>query len=822
MFFVSLLMMKRVCTALIITLFFILPASGQDKGPEVEWQRVVATEKWKAANDIVAIPSGGFAVAGYTYSEATKSNFWISRLDVTGQIIWEKSLGGTQKDVAKSICITKDGGMVVAGATQSKGAGNKDFWIVKMDHRGNLIWDKTYGDFGEESANSIVETPDGGFVVTGYNKSLGNRNGLVWVLKLDSEGNLEWEKAHGGELGGGIPTDVGNSIVNRPGGGYAIAAHTRSLGAGDEDMYIIVLDALGKLVWEKTLGDTKEEYAYDLFAHDDGTITVAGYTDSKGNGSDDAWLVKLDKSGNVLWDKTYGGRSADQVNCLTIDEKGNYLMAGFTKSKGPEDSGVWILSADKNGKFIWEKTFKGYDGNDNIYGIANTPDGGFAVAGKVRFKEAGKSDVWLTKFTGELNRSIDWYVQEKTKPWMVRGEFEKTEAYQKRISGATMKKVRDKYMAEAINYHGSSSIILDNAMLSRFDADAESFQVIIPKFGKINVAVPLNTAQIFKQNWEYAEFENPSYILLDGKLVLAKVEMTINGTRYEFNYPKGADTNAKLEFKATGTVANEEIPIYRGSGDPLKGLNVARAENLSVGKYYALIIGVDDYKGSWSPLENAVHDARAIEKLLRSKYRFNQIRSLYNEAATRENIINEFLWLVENAKQNDNVFIYYSGHGEFEKKLNKGYWVPVDAQTASISIYISNSDIQTFLGSIASKHTLMVADACFSGDIFRGKTVSVPFDDSDKYFKEVYNLKSVQAISSGGIEPVMDGGRDGHSVFAYYFLKALNENKENYMDGSQLFDKIKVPIVNNSDQSPNFQPVKNTGDEGGQFVFIRR
>ena len=212
--------------------------------------------------------------------------------------------------------------------------------------------------------------------------------------------------------------------------------------------------------------------------------------------------------------------------------------------------------------------------------------------------------------------------------------------------------------------------------------------------------------------------------------------MTINGTRYEFNYPKVTDTNAKLEFKATGTVANEEIPIYRGSGDPLKGLNVARAENLSVGKYYALIIGVDDYKGSWSPLENAVHDARAIEKLLRSKYRFNQIRTLYNEAATRENIINEFLWLVENAKQNDNVLIYYSGHGEFEKKLNKGYWVPVDAQTASISIYISNSDIQTFLGSIASKHTLMVADACFSGDIFRGKTVSVPFDDSAKYFKK--------------------------------------------------------------------------------------
>ncbi len=194
----------------------------------------------------------------------------------------------------------------------------------------------------------------------------------------------------------------------------------------------------------------------------------------------------------------------------------------------------------------------------------------------------------------------------------------------------------------------------------------------------------------------------------------------------------------------------------------------------------------------------------------------------YNEGATRENIFKEMKWLVENVKEKDNVFIYYSGHGEFEQTLNKGYWVPVDAQTTSIYKYISNSDIQTFLGGIKSKHTLLVSDACFSGDIFRGKTISVPFEDSEKYYSKVNNLISRQAITSGGIEPVMDGGRDGHSVFTYYFLKILKNNDSKYFDAGQLYNEIKIPITNNSDQSPKLQPIKNTGDEGGQFIFIRK
>ena len=261
---------------------------------------------------------------------------------------------------------------------------------------------------------------------------------------------------------------------------------------------------------------------------------------------------------------------------------------------------------------------------------------------------------------------------------------------------------------------------------------------------------------------------------------------------------------------------------YRGSGDPLKGLNVAKAKEMVVGNYYAVIIGIDQYKGNWMPLKNAVNDAKAIETTLKAKYKFDYFRTLYNEQATRKSVIAELEWLAVNAKANDNVFIYYSGHGEYKQDLNKGFWVPVDAMSSTTADYISNNDIQTYLTGIKSKHTLLVSDACFSGDIFRGNTISVPFEDSEKYYKEVHGLSSRQAMTSGGIEPVMDGGKNGHSVFAYYFLKSLNENESKFFDIGQLYNTIKIPVVNNSDQTPKLSPIKDTGDEGGQFIFIKK
>lgn len=261
---------------------------------------------------------------------------------------------------------------------------------------------------------------------------------------------------------------------------------------------------------------------------------------------------------------------------------------------------------------------------------------------------------------------------------------------------------------------------------------------------------------------------------------------------------------------------------YRGD-DPLKGLNVAQSlRSIEIGDYYALIIGIDNFEGDWSPLRNAVNDAQSIEKLLEEKYQFHHIRTLYNEQATRENILNEFQWLMESMNEKDNLLIYYSGHGYYNEQLEQGFWVPVDAETKTMHQYISNEQIRLFMGGIKAKHTLLVSDACFSGDIFRGETLSIPYVNSTKYYNKVHSLNSRKALTSGGIEPVMDGGRDGHSVFGYYLLKSLETNHSKYLDASELYNSIKIPVINNSQQTPAYNPVNDTGDEGGQFIFITK
>jgi len=262
---------------------------------------------------------------------------------------------------------------------------------------------------------------------------------------------------------------------------------------------------------------------------------------------------------------------------------------------------------------------------------------------------------------------------------------------------------------------------------------------------------------------------------------------------------------------------------FRGGNDPLKGLNVAQAmKSVEVGEYYGLIIGIDQYSGEWPMLKNAVNDAKGVAELLSSKYTFHYMKTLYDKEATRDKILSEFEYLLETVKANDNVLIYYSGHGEYVENMDKGFWVPVDAAAKSISKYISNEDIRAFLTGIKSKHTLLVTDACFSGDIFRGKTMTIPYENSTKYYSKMYSLSSRKAITSGGVEPVMDKGKENHSIFAYYFLQALKNNTEKYFDAGQIFDFIKIPVVNNSYQTPAYSPIRNAGDEGGQFIFIMK
>jgi len=403
--------------------------------------------------------------------------------------------------------------------------------------------------------------------------------------------------------------------------------------------------------------------------------------------------------------------------------------------------------------------------------------------------------------------------------------------------------VDDIYIAYLDNIKDGKSKVL--IMDYKFNSDSDKVSIGKPVTLTVNVtnvgdkdADNLKIEYKLPSNIEVVDFKTiPN--LKKGEEQLLTLQFFANRDYKESNIPvrfeiAGADITNVNDIDLSVTIdqpVNEGVDKamaqnfseFRGGNDPLKGLNVAQAmKSVQVGEYYALIIGIDQYSGEWPMLRNAVNDAKGVAQLLSAKYSINHFKTLYDKEATRDNILHEFEWLMQNAKDNDNVFIYYSGHGEYIENMNKGFWIPIDASSKSISKYISNEDIKSFLSGIKSKHTLLVTDACFSGDIFRGKTMTIPYDNSTKYYQKVYSLNSRKALTSGGVEPVMDKGKDGHSIFAYYFMQALNNNNEKYFGAGQIYDFLKIPVVNNSYQTPAYSPIRNTGDEGGQFIFIMK
>ncbi len=295
-------------------------------------------------------------------------------------------------------------------------------------------------------------------------------------------------------------------------------------------------------------------------------------------------------------------------------------------------------------------------------------------------------------------------------------------------------------------------------------------------------------------------------VLINGQLASVAAD---NSFEASVRFAVGASDLMIIASNGNGQTISESFKVDRVDTD------------IPTGTYRAIVVGIDTYEGAWPSLRNAARDARAVAEVLESSYGFVDIDTLYNERATRTNIINAFEQMAGRAQPDDRVMIYFSGHGQLDERFNRGYWVPANARTISTANFISNSNVVDYVGGIPSKHTLLVTDACFAGDIFRGPSSVAGELTPERMIVEAMRSKSRTAMTSGGIEPVMDGGRDGHSVFAYYFLKALKENTETHLLDSAIFARLQNAVVNNSEQSPQFSVLKNTGDEGGSFVFTR-
>jgi formylglycine-generating enzyme required for sulfatase activity len=245
----------------------------------------------------------------------------------------------------------------------------------------------------------------------------------------------------------------------------------------------------------------------------------------------------------------------------------------------------------------------------------------------------------------------------------------------------------------------------------------------------------------------------------------------------------------------------------------------AAAETVPMnGKYWALLIGIDDYQSA-PKLQTAVKDVVGVRDVLVERYGFSldNMTMLINAQATRTNVEEKLYKLGQLAKADDSVFIYYAGHGQYDEEGRLGWWVPVDGMPKNPGTFITNASIRDYIDGMRARHVYLVADSCFSGTLF-GRARAMP-PINEQFYARLYAHQSRWGLTSGGMEPVADGGKGGHSIFAYHFITMLKENLDPYLIPSQIFDRIAPLIANNASQTPRSEPIKNAGDEGGQFVF---
>lgn len=293
------------------------------------------------------------------------------------------------------------------------------------------------------------------------------------------------------------------------------------------------------------------------------------------------------------------------------------------------------------------------------------------------------------------------------------------------------------------------------------------------------------------------------------------IRVEINGEAVRFGRDDGRFAK---EIPVALGVNEVRVTAYDVDGNKAHQIvSVTRARNIpnvEYGTYRALVIGINDYK-TLPVLKTAVADARAVASTLKSKYGFS-VQLLENPS--RDAIIDAFDELREALTEQDNLIIYYAGHGWLDPQSGRGYWLPVDAREDRRSRWLANSSLTDTLQATFAKHVMVVADSCYSGTLTR--SIKVPERRSD-YIAHMAKKRARLVLSSGGLEPVVDSGGGKHSVFAAQFLKALDEN-EGVIDGTQLFEKIRHTVVLNADQTPEYSDIRKAGHEGGDFLFVRR
>ncbi|MCB0464230.1 MAG: T9SS type A sorting domain-containing protein [Aequorivita sp.] len=449
----------------LITLFTIINSFyfyAQD--PQIEWQNTIGGNSEDYLYAMAKSVDGGYLLGGTSYSDSSgdKSenslgdfDYWVVKINSLGEIEWENTIGGNKAETLWSVAQTSDGGFILGGTSESDISGDKtepsagrDYWVVKLDVLGNIAWQNTIGGDYSDNIFSIKQTTDGGYILGGSSNSnisgekTQDSKGIedFWIVKLSNTGTVEWDKTVGGNN-----MDILQAIIQSSDGGYVVGGYSESEISGDKsenpigftDYWVVKLSATGEVEWENTIGGTGYESIYSIAETAEGGYILVGPSTSNisGDKSEDAlgtdyWIVKINLSGQVEWDRTFGGEGADSAYSIQTAANNSFYILGSSNSDICDDKtenslgerDYWVLLINQFGNITWQNTIGGDNmdiGFPMLYENGSLLIGGHSrsnISGDKTENSNGERDFWVIKINpvlgvndNELTSSLSIY-----------------------------------------------------------------------------------------------------------------------------------------------------------------------------------------------------------------------------------------------------------------------------------------------------------------------------------------------------------------------------------------------------------------------------
>jgi len=395
--------------------------STQGAWAQIMFQRQYGGTADDYGSRVIQTGDGGYFVAAITESYGVGySDIYLIRTNELGDTLWTKTIGGTGDEQPNAMKTTMDNNYIIAGSTDSYGAGNRDVYLIKVDQSGATLWAKTFGGTLDDVGYDVIQTSDGGYLVVGTTPMNTSGYTSLYVIKTNSSGDSLWTKAYQKK-----DVNTGLSVVQLADGGFFIIGETLQYGLSNTaDCYFIRTNMIGDTIWTKTIGGSGLDGAFQVLETGDNNLIISGSTTSYGAGGIDIFLSMFDSNGNELWMKTFGGANDDYGGAFSPTDDGGYIISGYTESYGVWSRDMYLIKTDNYGDTLWTKTFD--SGGDEWGGcVKQTSDKGYIISGNTSI--FGNGDVFLVKTNPEgisgLPQIIPQNIQYEVYPNPGNGQF---------------------------------------------------------------------------------------------------------------------------------------------------------------------------------------------------------------------------------------------------------------------------------------------------------------------------------------------------------------------------------------------------------------